>query len=81
MGRKSNSKFPGRNLIFKKIREKNTCEAYTDSRGNVVYLNLTKRILLDKPYKSIDYENDRRRQFAKMERALKEKTKGEVSDN
>lgn len=78
MGRKSNSKFPGRNLIFKKLRSENTTESNTDSKGNAVYLNLVKRILLDKPYINKEYERERQRLISKMNMSLR---KGESDDN
>jgi hypothetical protein len=71
-----------RNFIYKQLRLKNTIEEINDKRGNSICLNLTKRILLNKPYKNPEYEKERMRKIekimAEMQSNLKE---SEENDN
>lgn len=55
-----------RNKIFKYLHAENTLESINDSRGNEVFLNLTKRIMLDRPYKNLEYERERLRLMKKV---------------
>lgn len=66
-----------RNRIFKELRKKNTLEEVNDRRGNTVYLNLTKRILFDKPYKNEEYEAERMRKMKKIMSQIEEAVKKE----
>lgn len=55
-----------RNKIYKFLHSNDTLESINDSRGNEVYLNLTKRIMLDRPYKNPEYEKERIRLMKKV---------------
>ena len=66
---------PFRNKIFKYLRSENTIETITDRRGNEVALNLTKRIMLNKPYKNPEYEKERIRLIQKVNNKFKENQK------
>lgn len=55
-----------KNFIYKQLRLKNTIEEINDRRGNTVCLNLTKRILLNRPYKNPEYEQERMRKISKI---------------
>ena len=47
---------PLRHKAFLKLREnRDSHEVFIDSRGNEVILNVSKRILLQKPYKNREY--------------------------
>ena len=64
-----------RNKIFKHLHSENTIESITDYRGNEVVLNLTKRIMLDRPYKNPEYEKERVRLMRKINNKFKENQK------
>lgn len=55
-----------KNFIYKQLRLNNTIEEINDRRGNTVCLNLTKRILLNRPYKNPEYEQERMRKISKI---------------
>ena len=66
---------PFRNKILKYLRSENTIETITDRRGNEVALNLTKRIMLNRPYKNPEYEKERIRLIQKVNNKFKENQK------
>lgn len=61
-----------RNQIFKHLHSQNTVETITDSRGNEIALNLTKRIMLNRPYTNPEYEKERLRLIQKVNNKFKE---------
>lgn len=56
-----------RNKIFKYLHNENILESIVDRRGNNVFLNLTKRIMLNRPYKNEEYEKERIRLMQKVQ--------------
>lgn len=61
-----------RNKIFKYLHAENTLETVNDYKGNEVALNLTKRIMLNRPYKNPEYEKERIRLMQKVNNKVKE---------
>lgn len=61
-----------RNRAYKYLHTNNTLEEITDRRGNSVYLNLAKRIMLNRPYKNPEYEKERIRMMKKITDQAKE---------
>ena len=55
-------KDPHRNRKYKILRENNVINEYTDKKGNVIHLNITKRLLFNEPYKNEEYNREMNRQ-------------------
>ena len=66
-----------RNKIFKYLHRENTLEFINDYKGNEIALNLTKRIMLDRPYKNAEYEKERVRLMKKVNQKFMEQNQTE----
>lgn len=67
-----------RNRIFKYLHKNDTLQEINDRKGNPVYLNLTKRILLNRPYRNEEYEKERIRLMNKVNEQAEQNFKTQV---
>lgn len=72
MSTADNEKVVSRNFLIKQLRKQNNLEEINDSRGNPIVLNLTKRIVFDRPYVNQEYEKQRIRKMKKIMSQMQE---------
>lgn len=71
---------PNRNKIFKFLRTKDHLIEIMSRKGTSIYLNLMKHLLLNKPYKNIDYNKELLR-FAKHNMNIQKQTNGRNNES